>query len=327
MTNSMPEWMNQVADDLYCVDCDYIQPRLACAYIMINGAGRAAFIETNTSLAAPRLLQALEMIGLQPEQVDWIIPTHVHLDHAGGAGALLEKCSNARVLAHPRAAKHLIDPARLIESSIQVYGKELFEQLYGEIVPCPEERVLIQGDDSELEWGNRTFHFLHTRGHANHHFCIFEKESNGIFTGDSFGLAYPDLQGSSPFIIASSTPTDFDPTAALESVERILKTGARYAFLTHFSKIDWMGPASEQLKESLHFLGGLLDESINRLTTGEERSELESEVKTRMLDRWCDILQEKGFADRGFLQKRLEMDAGLNAAGILFAAGRAASKR
>tara|TARA_Y100001937_G_scaffold122287_2_gene182620 strand:- start:164559 stop:165617 length:1059 start_codon:yes stop_codon:yes gene_type:complete len=324
---ALPDWMEQVADGIYCVDCDYVQPRLACAYIMVNDQGRAAFVETNTSLAVDRLLEALEDIGLSRDSVDWIIPTHVHLDHAGGAGALLERCSNATVLAHPRAARHLIDPARLIESSMQVYGEELFKKLYGEIVPCDESKVRTMEDGASLSWSNRQFEFLHTRGHANHHFCIYEKTANGVFTGDSFGIGYPDLQKHGPFLFASSTPTDFDPAAAHESVDRILNTGCNKVFLTHFGRFDDLGEARGQLHRSLDFLEQLLNDSIESLGAGQATSQTEEDsLKNRMLKFWTDQLTGNGFESSEALKERLKMDASLNASGIVFAAGRALKK-
>ncbi len=331
MSPKLPDWMEEVGPDLYCIDCDYVQPRLACVYLMINDAGRAAFLETNTSRAVSRFLEALKVLGYSTDDVDWIIPTHVHLDHAGGAGALLRECSRATVLAHPRAAKHLINPDRLIQSSIQVYGQETFEKLYGEIVPCPESRVRIMADGESLHWGNRTLEFLYTRGHANHHFCIYEKTS-GVFTGDSFGIAYPDLQSGGPFLFASSTPTDFDPPAAHESLDRIRNTGTGSVFLTHFGRLDSLEEAGRQLHESLQFLTGLYDDARARFKSAEDKAapelkqSLEEEVRTRILDSWVDQLLSRGFPDASAIQERLGMDAALNAGGIVFAAQRSLKK-
>ncbi len=327
-SRNLPEWMEEVAPDLYCIDCDYVQPRLASVYLMVNDQGRAAFLETNTSLAVPRFLEALKTLELSPEKVDWIIPTHVHLDHAGGAGALLQECKQATVLAHPRAARHLINPERLIQSSMQVYGQEVFERLYGEIVPCPESRVRIMSDGEVLGWGNRSMEFLHTRGHANHHFCIHEKGS-GVFTGDSFGIAYPDLQDGGPFLFASSTPTDFDPPAAHESLNRIRSTGAGSVFLTHFGRLDSLDEANTQLHASLDFLTQLYDDAKSALNGSEGTAstrELEDTIQQRILQSWVQQLKERGYDDAAAIESRLKMDATLNAGGIVFAAERAAKK-
>lgn len=326
--------MKEVDSGIYCVDCDYVQPELACAYIMLNEKGRAAFLETNTSLAVPRFLEALQILEIPAENVDWIIPTHVHLDHAGGAGALLNECKDATVLAHPRAARHLIDPGRLIQSSIQVYGEETFQKLYGEIIPCEETRVRIMADGELLYWEDRTLEFLHTRGHANHHFCIFEKSCNGVFTGDSFGIAYPDLQSGGDFLFASSTPTDFDPEAAHGSLKKIRSTGADKVFLTHFGRLDNLDAAESQLHESLEFLEKLLTDASTTLASGKKENSdsdqdsksAEENVQRQILDHWIERLNQNGLQDSVALNERLNMDAALNAAGIVFAARRAIKK-
>ncbi|MCB1138929.1 MAG: MBL fold metallo-hydrolase [Leptospiraceae bacterium] len=321
--------MQEVAPGIYCIDCDYVQPRLACAYIVLSH-GQVAFVETNTSLAVPRLLEGLSLLGLANEDVQYIIPTHVHLDHAGGAGALLQACSQATVLAHPKAARHLINPIRLIQSSREVYGEELFANLYGEIVPCEEDRVRIMEDEEILDFGQRRFRFLHTRGHANHHFCIFEETSNGLFSGDSFGIAYPDLQENRRFIFASSTPTDFDPDAAHETVDRLVRTGADRIYLTHFGRLDLVKEAAQDLHSSLDFLSGLLAEAVQNGTQSDTDlagQSMEDELQRRILNSWLDELEKQGKKDRSRLAERLKMDAALNAGGLMVAAQKALKSR
>ena len=323
----LPHWMQEVESGIFCIDCDYVQPRLACAYIVLS-QGRAAFVETNTSLAVPRLREGLSLLGLKEEDVEYIIPTHVHLDHAGGAGALLQACPEATVLAHPKAARHLINPARLIQSSRQVYGEELFAKLYGEILPCEENRVRIMDDEESLDFGDRHFRFLHTRGHANHHFCIYDESSNGIFSGDSFGIAYPDLQENRRFIFASSTPTDFDPEAAHDTLDRLVNTGAGKIYLTHFGRLDSLPEAAKDLHHSLQFLGGLLEETLEKSRQGQSDSQtMEDDLQRRILESWLDQLEEQGQTDRNRLAERLKMDASLNASGLVVAAQRALKPR
>src|ERR1700728_5488279 len=123
------------------VDAEYLYRGHAAAHI-IEDAGRAAFVDVGTNLSVPYLLAALAELGIAPEAVDYLLLTHVHLDHAGGAGALMQALPNARAVLHPRGAAHLIDPAKLIAASIDVYGEAVYRRLYGEIVPLPKERVL-----------------------------------------------------------------------------------------------------------------------------------------------------------------------------------------
>src|SRR5690606_24875289 len=206
---------------LRTIDSGYVRPGFAACYLRIQG-DEAAFVETNTSHAVPRLLDALREEGMAPEQVRWIVVTHVHLDHAGGAATLLQACPNATLVAHPRAVRHLVDPTRLVQSSKAVYGEEVFQQLYGEIPAAPADRVRAVEDGETLELGDAVFRFLHVRGHANHHVVVHDPARDTEYTGDAFGLAYPYLQRAGRFVFASTSPTDFDGPAAKESVDRIL---------------------------------------------------------------------------------------------------------
>ena len=140
---SQPQ-LTRYADGITAVDVEYIRPGIAAAHIIEHG-GRAAFVDTGTTHSVPYLLAALEELGIERAAVDFVFLTHVHLDHAGGAGALMQALPNARAVLHPRGAPHLIDPAKLIAASIDVYGEAVYRRLYGEIVPLPKERVLDHG--------------------------------------------------------------------------------------------------------------------------------------------------------------------------------------
>ncbi len=242
------------------VDCDYLQPRFAAAYLLIRD-GEAAFVDNNTASALPKLLSALKNSGLTPAQVKYVLVTHVHLDHAGGTAPLMEACPNATLLAHPRAAPHLIDPSKLEASARRVYGNEAFEQLYGTLRPVPAGRVRTVEDGETLELGRSRLTFLHTRGHANHHVCIHDSGSAGVFTGDSFGLCYPSLQDEGLFIFPSTSPTDFIAEEARKSIDRILSTGAERAWLTHFGEVTELQAAAKQLLEHLDFSEALLHQA------------------------------------------------------------------
>ncbi|HNH10725.1 MAG TPA: MBL fold metallo-hydrolase, partial [Leptospiraceae bacterium] len=173
--------------EIRTIDCRYIKENLAASFLIQEG-NECVFVETNTVYAVPYLLKTLEEAGRKPEDVKYIIVTHVHLDHAGGTSELLKHCPNATVLAHPKTASHLAAPERLVQSSITVYGEEKFRELYGNIEPVPEKRIRIMKDGEELVWGKRKLRFIYTRGHANHHFVIHDSKSNSVFTGDSFGI-------------------------------------------------------------------------------------------------------------------------------------------
>jgi len=233
------------------IDCQYREPEHAASYLLIEN-GRAAFIENNTVHAVPILLDALGQRGLSPANVDHIIITHLHLDHAGGTSALVERCPNAMVLAHPRAVRHLENPSRLIEGVKLVYGDAEFERLYAPIHPIDPTRIRAMDDNEELPFGGRALRFLHTLGHSKHHMCIYDSGSNSIFTGDSFGVGFRASRKSPrPFMHCSTAPPDFDPAEARASVARILNTGAERAFPTHFGELRDIREGAAVVLESI----------------------------------------------------------------------------
>ncbi len=295
------------------IDCNYLEPGFAAAYLLLNG-DEAAFIDNNTAHSVPLQLQALRDAGIRPEQVRWIIITHVHLDHAGGTSALLEHCPNAQVIAHPRAAVHLVDPSKLIISAEQVYGSTRFKELYGEIKPIDAGRVQTVGDEEKIQFGNSQLKFLHTRGHANHHFCIFHAATDSIFTGDAFGLAYPALQSGGLFIFPSTSPTDFDYEEAVKSIDRIVETRSASAYLTHFGEIRDLKGAAAQLKTDLRKSADLFDEIKKELDQGTE-AEVTQNVESRLWEHYA-LRINLDLPTR----KLMQLDIELNAAGLVFAA-------
>ncbi|MEI8258293.1 MAG: MBL fold metallo-hydrolase [Deltaproteobacteria bacterium] len=219
------------------IDTEYVRPRLDASHLVVHG-GRAAFVDTGTTLSVPNLLWALDSKGVAREAVDWVFLTHVHLDHAGGAGALLEALPNARAVVHPRGAAHLVDPRRLETATRQVYGDALYEQLYGAIVPIPAARLVIAEDGSELALADRRFRFMHTPGHALHHLAIHDPEARAVFTGDTFGVSYRALDvAGRPFVLPATTPTQFDPDQLEASLDRVLGCAPDAVFLTHYSRV------------------------------------------------------------------------------------------
>jgi glyoxylase-like metal-dependent hydrolase (beta-lactamase superfamily II) len=295
------------------IDCGYLHPQFAAAYLLIDerpGApARAAFVDNNTAHSVPRLLEALRAEGLAPEQVDWVIVTHVHLDHAGGTSLLMKECPLATCLAHPRAARHLIDPERLVRSARQVYGDEPFERMYGRIEPIPAARMREVQDGEEIAFGRGApLRFLHTRGHANHHLCVWDPESSSVFTGDSFGLAYPALQRAGLFIFPSTSPTDFDYAQAVQSIDRIAATGARVAYPTHYGAVTDLAGAARQLKEHLAFSHSL-ESRYAAVSEPELTAALERELTAHLVETARHEGLELTDEDLALLKLDLELNA------------------
>jgi glyoxylase-like metal-dependent hydrolase (beta-lactamase superfamily II) len=294
------------------VDTDEAMPRFTAAYLRIAG-DECAFIETATSHAPPKLLAALAASGRAPEDVRYVIVTHAHLDHAAGAGALLAKCPRATLLAHPRAARHLIDPSKLVRSATQVYGEPRFAKLYGHIEPIPEARVRALEDGATFTLGDATLSVHHTRGHANHHFVVDDPKTESVYTGDSFGLVYPALQAHGRFALASTSPTNFDAREARASVERILALGERFVCLTHFGAFDDLATIAEQLREWIDRAEAWVEEAAR----GDESV---AAMTSRLAGAWRDAIARDaerrglGFGPEAWEQLALDID--LNAQGL-----------
>jgi glyoxylase-like metal-dependent hydrolase (beta-lactamase superfamily II) len=229
--------MSNPESHITAIDCDYVRPQAAASHLIVQG-GRAAFLDTGTTRSVPRLLAGLEAARIRADAVDYVLLTHVHLDHAGGAGALLEHLPNAVCVVHPRGARHLVDPAKLIAGSIAVYGPEIFASLYGEIVRIPAERIRTVEDGAQLSLGGRELVFLHTAGHALHHYCVADPAARVIFSGDSFGVSYRELDSAQgEFVFPTTTPVQFDPDAAHAAVDRLMSLEPRAIYLTHYSRV------------------------------------------------------------------------------------------
>ncbi len=233
------------------IDTGYVRPRFDASHLLVEN-GRAAFVDAGTGPSVPVLLAALEAKGLPPEAVDFVIVTHVHLDHAGGAGELMRRLPGARLVVHPRGARHMIDPAKLWAGASAVFGADFVRRSYGEPVPVDPARVVEAGDGFTLELAGRPLRFLDTPGHARHHFCVWDETSRSMFTGDTFGLSYPEL--SSPrgrFILPTTTPVQFEPEALVASIDRLVGHDPAAMLLTHYSQVTEVARMADDLRRQI----------------------------------------------------------------------------
>jgi glyoxylase-like metal-dependent hydrolase (beta-lactamase superfamily II) len=219
------------------VDAVYDRAMQTSVHLVVED-GRAVIVDTATAPAAPRVLAALAAKGIGPEAVDYVILTHVHLDHAGGAGQLMARCPNAKLTVHPRGARHMIDPRRLMAATVAIYGEAATRRTYGEVLPVPAERIVETSEGARLCWLGREFHFLDTPGHARHHVVIRDSASGHLFAGDTFGLSYRelDLDGRQS-VIPTTSPSQFDPPALHRSIERIAALRPDAVYVAHFGQV------------------------------------------------------------------------------------------
>lgn len=236
--STLPPFVQALPDGIYVIDTGFHRPRFDAAYLMVED-GRAAFIDTGTTHSVPRLLASLASLGLAVQAVDWVIVTHVHLDHAGGAGALMQALPNARLLVHPRGARHMVDPTALLAGARAVYGADEVSRSYGKVPPIAAERVLTSSDGLTVQLAGRPLQLIDTPGHARHHHCIWDARSRGFFTGDTFGLSYREFDTArGPWLLPTTTPTQFDPEPLRQSVRRMLSFAPERMYLTHYGCVE-----------------------------------------------------------------------------------------
>lgn len=303
--------LTRYAHGITAVDAEYIRSGLAAAHIVEHG-GRAAFVDTGTTHSVPYLIAALEELGIARSAVDFVFLTHVHLDHAGGAGSLLEALPNARAVVHPRGAQHLIDPAKLIAASITVYGAAAYQRLYGEIVPVPEERVHITADLERLSLAGRQFEFIHTPGHAMHHHAIVDLAYSGIFTGDTFGLSYRDMDTANGALVVPTTPpTQFDPEQLVHSIDRVANYAPQQVYLTHYGRVTDVPRLAGALKRQVH-------EFVRIALEHADAADRAGAIGAAMRELWVQLARQHGckLTDEEF-DHCLAKDIGLNVQGLI----------
>ena len=292
------------------VDTGFQRPHFDAAYLVVE-AGCAAFVDTGTNAAVPRLLQALSARALQPADVEWVIVTHVHLDHAGGAGLLMRHLPNAKLVVHPRGARHLASPSQLLAAVRAVYGEQAVQRDYGELLPVPGERILATEDEMVLHLAKRPLRILHTPGHARHHLCVWDEASRGCFVGDTLGVSYREFRNERwHYGLPSTSPVQFDPAALRASIARIVALQPRIAYITHYGALGEVAAQAELVlrqSETMTWLARALSSSPRRGAA--LRKGLRSLYLRVLRERKVDLSEDESMS-------LLEGDIELNAQGL-----------
>jgi glyoxylase-like metal-dependent hydrolase (beta-lactamase superfamily II) len=293
------------------VDTEYLHPGHAASHIIQDG-DRAAFVDVGTNYSVPHLLDALEVLGIALEAVDYVFLTHVHLDHAGGAGLLLEALPNARAVLHPRGAPHMTDPEKLIAGSKAVYGEERFNKLYGALRPIPAERMRITQDGLRLQLGQRELEIIHTPGHAMHHYAVVDAAHASIFPGDTFGVSYRELDSvRGAFILPATTPTQFDPEQHIASIDRMAAYRPESMYLMHFSRVTHIARLASDLKDRIRELVDITERNADAPGRYEA-------IRGDMLSLWLGLARKHGVQlGDAEIARLLEGDLDLNTQGLI----------
>jgi glyoxylase-like metal-dependent hydrolase (beta-lactamase superfamily II) len=308
----MPEpTITRHPNGIYAVDTEYMRPGLAAAHI-VQQDGRAAFVDVGTTHSVPYLLAALDRLGIARDAVDYVLLTHVHLDHAGGAGSLMRELPNARAILHPRGAPHLVEPGKLIAASRVVYGAEVFERLYGDIVPIAADRVVVTKDGDRVELAGRPFELIHTPGHALHHQCVVDLQHSAVFTGDTFGLSYRELDtAQGAFIVPTTTPTQFDPEQLVASIDRIASYTPESVYLMHYSRVTGIPRLAASLKSQVHEFVRIAQRSAGA-------TDVKAAIMQEMRQLWLSLARQHGCTlPDARIDELLESDLDLNAQGLV----------
>jgi len=306
----LPDYLEDLGGGVYAIDTGFQRPRFDAAYLLVQD-GRAAFVDNGTNHALPRHLGALDALGLSRDAVDFVIPTHVHLDHAGCSGVLMRELPAATLWVHPRGARHLIDPSALIESALAVYGPEEMARSYGTIVGVDEARVRTTHDGMDLMLGSRRLHFIDTPGHARHHHCIWDETTRGWFTGDTFGISYRDFDvpGRGAWIKPTHPPTQFEPDALRESLARMVAFDPQCVYLTHFGRVPDPRRLARQILQ-------LLDEVIDIGHRQRRAPDRHAVLRDELAALYAASLRAHGVDVTPATMELLSMDVELNAQGL-----------
>lgn len=267
-------------------------------------------VETGPSMSVPYVVNGLKELNLDPKDVQYIIVTHIHLDHSGGAGLLLESCPNAKIVVHPKGARHLADPSRLILGAKAVYGED-FERLFDPILPIPEDKIVIKEDNDTLQIGeNRQLTFYHTPGHADHHFSIFDPVSKGIFTGDTIGVRYDQIKDFE-FYLPSTSPNQFRPEDMLQSLNKIIhELNVERVYFGHFSMSTNPAEVEKQIRYWLQKFLEIGESVFKKDGTYEE-------VSAQLLTIIQDTLKEKNIPEDHHVFELIKLDLQVCSMGII----------
>ncbi len=298
---------------IHTLDALYYQPKLASIHL-IQSDDRVAIIDTGTQYSVPQVEQALTQLSLDYQNVDYVILTHIHLDHAGGAGALMDLCENAKLIVHPKGARHMVDPSRLIAGASAVYGEDEFSRLYGSITPVAEHRIIVPEDGETIDFAGRPLLFLDTPGHANHHHCILDINSDSVFTGDTLGIAYQALrEGDTCFVMPTTTPVQFNPAALHASIDKVMSYKPETLYLTHYGPITPSSKMVAGLHEQIDDYVMLTQQAADE--GGDFTPSLTKKLEEYLVRR---CMNEVDGLDEELIRKWVGLDANLNAQGLAF---------
>jgi len=243
--------ITQSVERVWTIDTGMAGERELNAVYLI-AAAEPCLIEAGPGADGPAVTSALERLGVGTADLAHLVVTHVHLDHAGGAGAILRAYPRATLWVHERGAAHMADPTRLLASTARTYGETRMHQLFGTCEPCPAERIRAIVDGDTIALGDRSLRVIHTPGHASHHVALLEGDTQSLFIGEAMGTYIPWGPATRPAL----PPPEVDVEAAARTIDRLGSTGARHLFASHFGAVPDPPSAFDRAREDLDAWSG-----------------------------------------------------------------------
>ena len=220
---------------------------------------KCVLIEPGPAAAAPSIQRAMVQLGMK--DLSYIIPTHIHVDHGGGAGALAKLFPNAKVVVHPRGAKHLVSPLRLVESTKLVWGED-FEKVLGPITPVPESQLKVAEDGETISLGDRELRIIHAAGHSPHHIVVLDQRLDGLFCGEALGLPGHQLPPVAPY--------SFEQETYIGTIESLQSLPIDMLFYSHGGMERESGRLMSRASENARVYGNMILEAAKRGNAPEE---------------------------------------------------------
>ncbi|EON72373.1 MBL fold metallo-hydrolase [Lysinibacillus sphaericus] len=305
--------IQKIAPNFYCIDThDLNREERTSSYLLIDE--KITLIETSASPSVPYIMERLKELAVALEDIHYVIVTHIHLDHAGGAGLFLESCPNANLVVHPRGVAHMIDPSRLIASAKAVYGKE-FDGLFDPILPIASNRIMEIGHEDVLSLGKHQLTFYHTEGHAKHHVSMHFSATNGLFVGDTTGVRYPEMESEAiDLIIPSTSPNQYDPETMEKSLQLYEQLNVSELYFGHYGAYKNPNEAYRQVR---YWTPLFLAEGQKALAASNLIEEQVKFLDSRLRAMLQQYLQEHGIAENHPVYQTIPLDTVVSAMGIL----------
>jgi glyoxylase-like metal-dependent hydrolase (beta-lactamase superfamily II) len=255
----------EVADSTYLLDCseDVAFSLSEVAYYLADDY--PVLIEPGSTTTASKLLEMARGMGLDLHNVAYIIPTHIHVDHGGGAGYLAQKLPNAKVVLHPRGAKNMVDPSKLVSATKVVFGED-FEQRFGPILPIPEQQMHVAQDSEVIHLGKRDLTILFTPGHASHHISIRDSLTQGIFPGEALGF----IAASMPDFPLPAAVPPFDLRLYIQSIDRLAGLEPHVIFYSHCGARRDPKPLIDGIRKNSIVFGQIVEKELKENRTSED---------------------------------------------------------